>query len=229
MLRGQIDVLARELDATLTAAPDGADPELLARSRLALARALHELGRPDAAERAYEAAVAGARAIGDATLVALAHCGLGRLVAGLGEWERACALFDEARGAKGAALRVTRLARACFEFYGSEIGASSDARAAVAEYVETCRRGADPRELVFWLVQLGRVDTELLRDRPSAKACFDEALALARSLGDLRGEGFALFGLGTHLLAHGPVDEARSTLAQAAAALHEAGTRRYEA
>ena len=228
MLRGQLDVWALQLAAAVDS-DLAAEPFLLARVRLALARALHELGRPEAARLAYEAALAEARAAKDPSLEGFGLAGLGRLIAGLGQWEDARALFAAARALPGATAAVRKYGRACLEFYGTESGATTEVVVAVAEYVEECRRGGDPRELVFWLVQLGRAESELTRARRDAEAHLEEALTLARRLGDLRGEGFALFGLGAHHMGYRRFDDAASMLVHAARMLREAGTRRYEA
>jgi len=232
MLRGGLDAWVVDVAAALDALSDEQRAEerlLVARARLGLARALHELGRSEAARAAYAEAGDAARDAGDASLESFALTGHGRLAAGLGEWEASVALFAAARAVPGASDAAQKLAHACHEFYGTETAVTTDEAAAVSAYVEVCRAGSDPRELAFWVTQLGRVHSELTRDEALAEASFVEGLAIARAAGDLRGEGFALFALGTHRMAFGRVDEARAMLTEAARTLREAGTPRYEA
>ncbi len=229
LLRGQLDEWARDLERALATDLDATDPMLVARATLSYARALHErLVDPARARAAYERAVAAARRTSDPTAIAHAIAGKGRLLAGLGEWLEACVLFAEARAFPGAADWVRKRAAAYHEFYGTESGASTDVVKAAADYVEVCRSRGDSRELVFWLVQLGRVESELVRQRAPAEAHLEEALALARSLGDVGGEGYALFGIGAHQMAYGIFDAAEATLTTASTLLRDAGTRRYE-
>jgi predicted ATPase len=229
MLRGSLDAWTSELETALTQARSGnANPLLVARVEHCLARALHELGRVEAAQAMYERTIEGARRVGEPSLEGAAMCGLGRLLVGLGQWERGLAVFREARAIDGISHAVKAFADACHAFYGTESGASKQVSGVVAEYVDICRHGGDPRELAFWLVQLGRVESELDRARETAERHIGEGLAIARRLGDLRGEGFALFGLGSHLVAWGGARDAIRTLEESARLLRDAGTRRYE-
>ncbi len=234
MLRGRLDEHASELEGALGEAPDRS--ALRIRARLALARSLHELGFITAARSAYERVLAALEDGGTlvegaahATLRGTALVGLGRLRSGLGEWEGGLACFSRARGLTGAGERVVRLADACFEFFGGEIGIARREVEAVTAYVVECRKHGDPRELAHWLTQLGRIESELARKRESAEAHFEEALVVARSTGDLRGEGFALFGLGAHLLVVGDRSRSASVLTEAERMLFDAGARRARA
>lgn len=141
--------------------------------------------------------------------------------------ERVSHAIRRSRASRSRASPVS--SHACHEFFGSEIGVTTEVDAAVAAYVDVCRAGSDPRELALWLTQLGRARGELTREAEAGERDLREALALARRHGDLRGEGFALSGLGTHQIAYGPRDEAVRTLEEAARTLRECGTRRYEA
>jgi len=235
MLRGQLDEWIGELLSGLEAfekAEEAArrvpDASKTCRPRLALARANHELGRIVFARTTYEHAIAEADVAKNFPLVGQAKVGLGRLLAGLGAWEDACAHFDDARHLAAADPATRALAHACYEFYGTEIGASQDVVSAVFTYVETCRHGADPRELAFWLVQLGRAESELRREPEGAERHIHEALDLTRRLGDVRGEGFALFGLGAHCLGYRKYPECISSLQISSRLLREVGARRYE-
>jgi predicted ATPase len=245
MLRGSLDAWTAELEASLEGCearsaehPESrlggvggrspptvtAPSELRSRVEHCLARALHELGRTEAAKAAYAKAIEGS----EPSLKGSAMCGLGRLLVGLGEWGRGLALFREARAIEGTSPAVRAFADACYAFYGTESGASKAVSGIVAAYVDVCRHAGDPRELAFWLVQLGRVESELDRARDKAEEHIGEGLAIARRLGDLRGEGFALFGLGSHRVAYGDAHGAATLLADSARLLREAGTRRYE-
>ncbi|HVH45924.1 MAG TPA: hypothetical protein VM925_26405 [Labilithrix sp.] len=97
-------------------------------------------------------------------------------------------MFAEARALDGLGPPVRAFIEACHEFYCNEPGLTQGTKA-IAAYVDVCRRAADPRELAFWLVQLGRAEAELTLEQELPAALFAEAIELARSVGDLRGEG----------------------------------------
>lgn len=227
-LRGQLDEWTRDVDDALSGAPEDFAPSLVSRARLALARAHHELGRPEVARAAYDVAIEAAARASDTRSEGLAKIGKGRLLAGLGEWQAACDLFDAARTLPGVAANVSTLARACFEFFSAELGRSTDPVGAATAYIGICRRGADPRELVYWIAQLGRLESEFARDDASAQKHLHESLALARDIGDRRGEGFALFGLGVNAIGFARPDEAVTLLEDAVRVLRDAGMKRYE-
>jgi predicted ATPase len=230
MLRGQTDAWIDDVASTLSIRDREAEPasRLVTRMRLGLARVAHDVGRPTVALAGYERAIVEARALGDPSLAAWALAGLGRLLANRGEWSRCFALFGEAREVHGASPPVRAFVEACYQFYGAELDVTHGTTA-IAAYVEFCRRGADPRELVFWLVQQGRAESELTLEEHAPARILREALDLARSLGDLRGEGYALFGWGSHRMIHGALAEAGATLREAAALLADVGTRRFAA
>jgi predicted ATPase/tetratricopeptide (TPR) repeat protein len=229
---GRLDPWVSDLeDALSSSKPTQENRRVSARAALALARGLHELGRPTPARKAYERAIADGGIAKMHALESFALSQLGRLAAGVGDWDEANVLFERARTLAGAGEASAKLANACFQFYGAESGVATDIVGGISAYVDWCRRsGSDPRELVFWLVQLGRSESELFRSSDDAAKHLEEALTLARKLGDIRGEGFALFGIGSHDLGcMGRVDESLLSLDKSVRLLREAGTRRFEA
>ncbi len=90
--------------------------------------------------------------------------------------------------------------------------------------VAACRRGGEPRELSFLLVQLGRVESRSGRLAECA-AALREADRLARQLGDRYLRADALLALGRAETTLGRGDQAQAALTQAIALRRELGDR----
>ena len=191
---------------------------------LAEAWTLLELGMTRESRARFEHGLTLAGAAGDLASEGRARCGLARLDAQAGAWQRALEGFAEAKlcaiRARDEALLHVAVASAAF--HGSELSDSEDQLVPIERAAAHLRSGGDEREGLFWAVQLARGYTDFDRlDR--ARSVLADALSRAHALGDRRTEGLAHFALGGVLLSAHELDEAAHRCRRATEILADAG------
>ena len=230
MVRGHAATYVAWLREALRAPCEPTAPALRApmlRATLCEARALAELGVVDESRAAFERALTLAGHAADLVAEGHARCGLSRLDAHAGEWQRALAGFAEA---KVCAVRardegLLHLALANDAFHGSELHDSEEQLVPLERAAAYFRAAGDERESLFWTVQLGRAYTDFDRD-DRAYARLTDGLRRARAIGDRRTEGFASFALGGVHLSRGDLDEAVASYRTATEIFAEVGKER---
>ncbi len=232
LLRGHAATYAEWLLATLALASrtDASAPDmrqLVLRATLCHARALLELGLARESRKEFGRALALAVAAADAVHEAHALCGIARLDAHAGEWQRA---LDVLADAKLCAIRsndqaLLHMILANESFHGSELHDGEEELGHLERAAAFFKADGDERESLYWTVQLGRAYTDFDRQE-RALARLEDASARARAIGDRRTEGLAAFGLGGAYLSRAQLDLARTAYARAAAILGEVGKER---
>jgi predicted ATPase/DNA-binding SARP family transcriptional activator len=220
MSQGLFDDARAELEAASTLAREAGDVPTEAAALAALGRWAVLVDVPDAAARC-DAAVAAARSVGDAILVADALLTEAGACERAADWERAdelagdaLALYREAGDPYGAATALAEQG-----WYAMVHGRLEESEQRLGEALELRRRHGDDRRLVeplidhAWLM-LAR------RDGEQAERWFLDCLALAREVGDQFNVAEALAGLSTLAATESRwADAAR--LAGASAAIHD--------
>jgi tetratricopeptide (TPR) repeat protein len=221
--RRPIGAYASEIRALLS---DGVPGALAARATLVLAAAHLELGDAQESRALYVRAL---EAAPDRATEGRALAGLGRLDANQGRWREALERFERARAI---ALEVgdawlRTLCEACLEFHGTELAAPHPELPAMRAAKELFRDRGDEPQAIYWALQRGRALAEY-GNHELAGADIGWALERARAIGDLRGEGMALFADGTLAIARRRFAEAAEKCREAVAVLRGVGAVRYE-
>lgn len=206
---------------------DGVEATRRAKAWLALGRAHVEIGALSEADAALARVDALAGPAGGA-LRARRLVWSARSLAIRGSLREAALSFDEAitLARANGDVEAELVAAAFGELHGSECSATWPGHEHEERAYLHFRRSGPAGDALFWAVQTGRAAVE--EEAPAiAHERLSEALAAARSLGDGRAEGLALFGLGTNEMAHGDLARAEADLALAAQRLGELQIVRY--
>ena len=203
---------------------------LVPRLFMSLAEIDRLTGAPERARSGYEAALEGARAMGDkrcetfalAGLGAVSHYYLGDLGRARARYEEALALAKQRGAPRDEGRLLGHLAGLCDAEARYE-----DALACLEEALAVHRRLGDRLEEGIDLGRLGLLHTRG-RSPQRAQPFFEAALAIQRELGNRREEGVVLGNLGSMWAALDHPRRARACLEEALAIHQESNNRRFE-
>lgn len=203
---------------------------LVAHAKLEEGAALHGLGRPAEALRAYVAAQAAFAAAGDQSNQAHALRSIaelrreqGDLAAAHASAEQALAVFRRVGDEAGMASALGDIANGLYQ--------TGDLTAAVPRYEEALRLRREIGDQKGAAVTLGNLANVYFveGDLDQAVATHDEALQVKRAIGFRSGEATSLIGLAAALQQRGDLDAARARAEEAVALCRATGEKTREA